>query len=196
MVGAAILDAAMADKDSKILDFVRQPDSQTCQAAACARLMGTQDVHSVREELLLIARRRGSSAGDPYVMGELLAERCRYYKFDGNASLNDARKALDEGCDLITHGWFTGSGHVIGISAVELDSSNLSYKFVCEDPWAEFDFPSWTYSSQGGNDVLYSSYGMYAACVVGQSPSHAHAIYNRGELNSAAGGMWLHIVRN
>jgi hypothetical protein len=196
MVGIGYWITTMADTDSKILDFVRQPDSQTCQAAACARLIGTHDVHGVREELLMIARRRGSSAGDPYVMGELLAERCRYYKFNDNASLNDARKALEEGCDLITHGWFTGSGHVIGISAVQPDPSNLSYKFVCEDPWAEFDFPIWAYSGQGGNDVLYSSYGIYAACVVGQSPSHARAIYDRGELNSATGGMWLHIVRN
>lgn len=182
--------------DSKVLDFVRQPDSQTCQAAACARVVGTTDVQSVRGELLSIAHRRGSSAGDPAVMGEFLAEQCRYYKFDVDSCLTDARKALQEGCDLITHGWFTGSGHVIGISAVQPDANSLSYRFVCEDPWAEFDFSSWTYSGKEGNDVLYSAYGMYAACVVGQSPSHAHSVYNRGELNSATGGMWLHVIRN
>jgi len=177
---------------SKILDHVEQPDVYTCQSAAIARVVGTTDVMSIRHALT----QGGREAGDPWNMGRYLEKYCQYYKFSPTASLNDARKALEEGCHLITHGFFTGSGHVIGLSRVEADPKTLSYRFNAEDPWYEFDFPSWSYTRNSGNDVSYSSYGIYAACVASSGVSHAAEIYRRGELNSAMKNMWLHIIKN
>ncbi|NJM58543.1 MAG: hypothetical protein HC857_15550 [Synechococcales cyanobacterium RU_4_20] len=177
---------------SKVLDFVEQPDAYTCQSAAIARVLGTTDVMSIRHLLT----EGGRDAGDPWNMGQYLGKYCQEYRFSLTASLNDARKALEAGFQLITHGFFTGSGHVIGLSRVSADPKALSYRFNAEDPWYEFDFLSWSYTRNSGDDVSYSSYGIYAACVASSSVSHAAEIYRRGELNSAMGNMWLHIIKN
>lgn len=184
--------ATRGEMSSKILDHVEQPDVYTCQSAAIARVIGSTDVMDIRHSLT----QGGREAGDPWNMGRYLEKYCQYYKFSPTASLNDARKALEEGCHLITHGFFTGSGHVIGLSRVDVDPKTLSYRFNAEDPWYEFDFPSWSYTRNSGDDVSYSSYGIYAACVASSGVSHAAEIYRRGELNSAMKNMWLHVVKN
>lgn len=187
---------------SRVLDFVEQPDVNTCQSAAIARVCGTDDVMSVRRALLGISSRRGSMSGDPYVMGEYLRENVEEYQFLPDASLLDAREALTDGYQLITHGWFTGSGHVIGLSPFEdgepfkAHPETGSYAFNAEDPWYEFNFPSWSYTRRSGDDVRYSAYGIYAACVASANCSHAAAIYRRGELNSQTKNMWLHLIKN
>jgi hypothetical protein len=183
-----------------ISEYTRQPDELTCQSASCAQMLGLSteaDVRKVREELLAIAKKRGTLAGDPRVMQAFLEPRVTEYKLNLNASLEDARKALDEGYKLITHGYFTGSGHVISIVGWEPSVSNLNRRFIVDDPWCEFDFPNWRYQhNKTGNNVRYSFHGMYAACVVGQSKSDARRIYNQGRLNSNDTGMWLHCIKN
>lgn len=180
------------EPQSKVIDDVKQPDENTCQSAAIARVLGTQDVWGVRAELT----RGGAVAGDPWNMGRYMAAHVRDYRFLPNASLNDATKALDEGYQLITHGYFTTAGHVIGLSGYEPDPRTLSHRFIAEDPWYEFEFQKWRYSRHDGNDVRYSSYGIYAACVASHGLSHAHQIYKRGELNNSMRNMWLHIIKN
>jgi hypothetical protein len=172
---------------SKVLDYVEQPDARTCQSAAIARVIGSTDVYAVRSALEKIG-----TPGDPAVMGVYLRDRVREYKYLGNASISDLRAALKEGYQAIVHGVFTGSGHVIGISGADGDD------FICEDPWAGFYFMHWTYApwNRSGNDIRYSAHGIYAACVAGQSPDDAWAIYRRGELDSNRGGLWLHLIRN
>lgn len=174
------------------MDHVEQPDALTCQSAAIARVIGTTDVMSIRAELT----QGGKVAGDPWNMGRFMEKHCKEYRFLAAASLNDARNALEDGYHLITHGYFTHSGHVIGLSGVEPDPRTLSYRFNAEDPWYEFDFPSWTYTQLTGDDVKYSSYGIYAACVASHNVASARQIYRRGELNSAMENMWLHIIKN
>jgi hypothetical protein len=181
-----------AKRITKILEYVPQPDGYTCQSAVIAKVIGSTKVDIIRSDLFKLG-----TPGDPYVMGKYLAKRVAEYRFLDDASLNDARKALNDGYSLITHGWFTGSGHVISIVGWELDKSKLSYRFICDDPWMEFDFKNWRYlPGTSGNDVRYSSYGIYAACVASSSLDSARRLYNRGELDSNKPGMWLHLIKN
>lgn len=179
---------------SQPLDHVEQPDARTCQAAAIARLVGTQDVLPVRQELDRLAIQRGSEAGDPYVMGDYLrAKFGSKYDFSADASINQLRSALDRGCHAITHGWFTPVGHVIGISGYVEDNDKTLFK--AEDPWFEFDFPSGKFTARTGDNAPYSAHGIYAYCVASWSYQGAREIYDRGELLPRKGGMWLHMVQ-
>lgn len=178
----------------KPLDHVEQPDARTCQSAAIARIIGTQDVLSIRKELDRLAIARGSEAGDPHVMGDLLrAKFGSRYDFSANASINQLRFALDRGCHAITHGWFTPVGHIIGISGYSEKNGKLVFR--AEDPWFEFDFPSGKFTNRTGDDAQYSAHGIYAYCVSSWSYEGAREIYVRGELLSSKGGMWLHMVQ-
>ena len=187
---------------TNILDFVSQPDSNTCQAAAIARVLGANDVMTVRRQLLDISNRRGSMAGDPYVMADFLKGRVEDYAFIVDASIEDVKEALGQGYHLITHGYFTRSGHVIGISPFadgapfKADPRTGSHVFNAEDPWAEFDFPRWRYTARNGNNCRYSSYGIYAACVASANMSHAARLYRRRALDTTQRNMWLHLVKN
>ena len=57
-----------------MLDYVRQPNAVTCQAAACGKATNNSNVPRVRAALDAIATRKGTSAGDPAVMAEYLSE--------------------------------------------------------------------------------------------------------------------------
>lgn len=173
---------------SKILDYVPQPDARTCQSACIAKMIGSTAVATVRAALEQIGE-----PGNPYTMGTYLKPRVKEYKFLENASINDMRQALKDGYQLITHGYFSHSGHVICI--VGMKNNNT---FICDDPWYEINFNGWTYApwEASGNNVEYSAYGIYAACVVGQSADHAASVYNKGELNSTTKGAWVHYIRN
>lgn len=176
--------------ETKVLDHVLQPDAYTCQSAAICRVIGSTKVATVREAL-----ENMGVPGDPVVMGRYLKPRVREYKYNPAASLNDAIEALNQGYQLITHGWFTGSGHVIGLSGWDAKTQ----KFRAEDPWYEFDFPNWAYDYQSeGDDKPYSALGIYAACVAGHSPGDAYAIYRRGPsaIDWNLGAMWLHMIKN
>lgn len=197
------------DRDkSLILDDVQQPDANTCQSAAIARVIGETDVHRVRAALQRIARCRGTAAGDPWVMGDFLKARVQQYKFLEKGSLNDLRGALDQGFHAITHGWFSPFGHVIGVSGWghvgtdgqwrlrQPDPDNGWVYFKSEDPWFEFDFGAGRFTNRHGDDVPYSAFGLYAYCVAGWSYAQAREIYARGVLDSGKGGAWLHLVKN
>lgn len=193
---------------SRIIDDVQQPDARTCQSAAIARLLGTQDTFGVRVELDRIAERRRSAAGDPWVMGEYLSGRVREYQFHEKASLLDFNAALAAGYHLITHGWFTQYGHVIGISGQgyqddqgtwhlgERDPQSGWLYYKAEDPWYEYDFPAGRFTRRSGNDAAYSAYGIFAYCVASWSYPGAREIYSRGQLDSAQEGAWLHLIKN
>lgn len=175
---------------------ISQPDARTCQSACIAMAIGNSDVQEIRRRLDGIARSSGSSAGSPHVMGELLKSKLGdRYKFDDNASLSEVREWLRNGEFLITHGWFTPSGHVICLDGVNIDETKLSYKFDVKDPWSEFNAPLWRYTSNSNfYDGYYSSYCIYAACVASVSASDAARIYNRKELDSQRKGAWIHRI--
>jgi hypothetical protein len=168
-----------------------QPNNYSCQSAAIAMATGL-DIAATRADLCA-----HGDAGDPANMGRVLTKAVGdRYSFNPNASMLDAKHALTDGCYCIVHGWFTSSGHVIGLDGTEIDRETLSYKFSVKDPWSEFNFSKWTYDSGAiGFDGYYSSYGIYAACVAGQSRDHAAQIYRRKELNSGTKGMWLHTIK-
>lgn len=173
---------------TKILDNVLQPDSVTCQSAAICRVIGDRNVARVRSELLVMGE-----AGSPFVMGEYLRPRVKEYRYKHDGSLRQAIQASKDGYHLITHGWFTWSGHVLGLR----DYNSETQAFVAEDPWYEFDFPSWRYTSAVGDDVPYSLRGIWAACVAGISPSHASDLYGGIQtVDLDQGGMWLHLIKN
>lgn len=136
-------------------------------------------------------------AGDPYNMGRLMKAKVGdRYSFIANANLYDAEAALKTGAFCIVHGWFTGSGHVIGLDGLELNEETNLYRFNVKDPWSQFTFTNWRYENgEVGFDGFYSSRGIYAACVAGQSCSHAAQVYRSGRLDSGERGMWLHTIR-
>jgi len=176
---------------TKVVDYVAQPNDYTCQSACIARIIGTEDVMGVRAALEALG-----NPGDYAIMGEYLKANIREYHFNDNASILDMRDALSQGYQLITHGYFTEVGHVIGLAGFEPDPTNLSYRFITDDPWYEFDFPSGTFTQNSGKNVRYSSYGIYAYCVASRSHEDAKEIYARGELDSAKKGAWLHLCKN
>jgi hypothetical protein len=177
---------------SKILDYVAQPDAYTCQSSCIAKVLGTTDVKGIRAELEAIG-----TPGSPEVMGQYLKSRVQSYKFLVSGSLEDAKDALDDGCVVITHGWFSGSGHVITLVGYEADPKTLSYRFIVDDPWMEFSFPDAEFiPNSSGNDVRYSSYGVYAYCVASSSKENAAQIYAQRTLSSTGNGAWLHLVKN
>ena len=173
-------------------NYVLQPDANTCQSAAIAMITGG-DVWAIREALTV----DGSIAGDPTVMGNYLESRVSEYRFDIDASLHDMRSAIDDGYQLIIHTWLTGAGHVIKISGYEASPGNLSYRFICDDPWAEFSGSAFSYTDPdlSGDNVRYSAHLLYAVAVAGQSFGDARSIYRRGELDSNKGGMWCHYCK-
>lgn len=191
----------------KVLDHVAQPCCNTCQSAAIARMEGINDVASVRNKLLDIATRRGSMAGDPAVMAEYCEQRFDNYEYQSSASLNDMKEVWDSGGHIVTHGFFTGAGHVIGGSGYGwVDGSGKwhlgephpetgLFYMKAEDPWDEFDFASGQYLGKGalaGDDAPYSFHGIYAYCVVAWNPYQARDAYKSGRLDSNEKGAWLH----
>ena len=175
--------------------LLSQPNSETCQSTCIVNAFGgTQDdIWQVRSRLCKMP----GGAGDPYNMGVILKEHFGdRYIFDDNACLSEVREWLRAGEFLITHGWFTGSGHVIALDGITIDPSKLSYKISVKDPWSEFDFASWSYNNPGIDrfDGDYSAHGLYAAIVAGQSVSDAISIYHRGELDSMRKGAWVHRI--
>jgi len=176
---------------SKILDYVAQPDEVTCQSACIAKAIGTTDVMKVRRELLASCQ-AGEMAGSPSVMGRYLRSRVKSYQFNATGSLNDICEFLQkpEGRMIITHGWFTASGHVISIVGVDKKG------FIVDDPYGEFSFPLWQYIRPVGNDRLYPYTGIYAACVAGGCIVSAKAIYARRELQMDFGNAWVHFIEN
>jgi hypothetical protein len=177
---------------SKILDYVAQPNAYTCQSACIAKVLGSKDVEGIRAALEAIG-----TPGSPDVMGQYLKSRVQSYQFLVSGSLADAKNALDRGCVVITHGWFTGSGHVICLVGYEPDPKTLSYRFIVDDPWAEFSFPDAQYvPNSSGDNVRYSSYGIYAYCIAASSHEQAAQLYAEGKLLSSEKGAWLHIIKN
>lgn len=174
-------------------DTIPQPNAYTCQSACIAMTTGRHDVMTIRSQLEAIG-----DPGSPHTMGNLLNGKFGHrYIFDGNACLSEVRDWLKAGEFLITHGWFTKSGHVICLDGVAIDTATMSYKFNVKDPWSEFYFGSWNYNNPAikSFDGYYSSYGIYAACVAGQSVWDAAGRYNKGELDSMRKGMWVHRIR-
>lgn len=171
--------------------IISQPNAYTCQSACIEMAFGTNDVMGTRAKLEAIGE-----PGDPAVMGKLLRQRFGdRYIFDDNACLSEIRDWLKAGEFLITHGWFTASGHVICLDGVTIDQTTLGYKISVKDPWSEFDAPSWSYNKQVDRfDGDYSARLLYAAIVAGQSCQDASAIYRSGKMDSMHKGAWVHRI--
>lgn len=167
---------------------ISQPDAITCQATCIAAVMGLDvTIAQVRADLLAIGE-----AGNPAVMAEYLAAHFGdRYSLNMTASIDDMRSDINEGCVLITHGWFTGPGHVICLDGVDQKG------FRVLDPWEEFHAFEWDYISEvSAFQGIYSDELIYAACVVGESRHDSHRIYlEDGPIDRAKGGAWVHRIR-
>lgn len=166
-----------------------QPDASTCQAACIGMAVGDKDIAGIRKKLTA----RGV-AGDPGVMGQVIRTyKNAKYIYDANASLEKVCQWLKQGELIITHGWFTRSGHVIVLDGLVQNPASKGYSFDVKDPWSEFDGTSWSYNKTSKFfDGFYSEHVIYAACVAGASASDAAAIYRSRQLNRQKGGMWAH----
>lgn len=164
-----------------------QPDGSTCQAACIGMAVGDSNVMGIRRKLLA-----KGEAGSPSVMGAVIREYGRPYKYESDASLSDVYEWLKAGEFLITHGWFTGSGHVICLDGLKLNA-NKSYSLDVKDPWSEFNARAWKYDKTSKfYDGFYSDLCIYAACVAGASATDALRVYNTGKVDINRGGMWVH----
>lgn len=164
-----------------------QPDASTCQATCIGMAVADPDIPAIRRKLL----DRGA-AGDPGVMASVIRTYRRPYQLEMNASLGDVYRWLQAGEFLITHGWFTRSGHVICLDGLRA-TGNGRHDLDVKDPWSEFDPVGWGYSSRSTfYDGFYSDRLIYATCVAGVGRDDAKAIYRRDELDADRRGMWVH----
>lgn len=164
-----------------------QPDAVTCQAACIGMAVGDRDIQGIRRKLTA----RGQ-AGDPAVMAHVIRSYDRPYRYDGNASLAKVYSWLKAGEFLITHGWFTGSGHVICLDGLRADK-NGRYSLDVKDPWSQFNVTAWAYNlGSTFYDGFYSDLLIYATCVAGASSADARRVYQAGKVDTARGGMWVH----
>ena len=179
-----------------MISFVSQPNARTCQSACIAMALGLEtnedvlDIRSALEDL--------GEPGNPYVMGEYLRSKIGdRYRFELSSSLSQMIGWLNDGEFLITHGWFTGSGHVIALNGVVPDQKTLGIRFKVSDPWTEFHFRSWTYPPNGefGFQGEYSALGIYAAAIVGESVHDAQEVYNSRVLDLGRSGAWVHRIK-
>jgi hypothetical protein len=173
-----------------MLGVMPQPDEVTCQSACIGILTGINDFYQIREQLEAIG-----VPGAPDVMGVLLRSHFGdRYTYNSNASLADALDCLTSGGACITHGWFTGSGHVIVLNGASVKGDRLLFNVI--DPWSEFNAASWAYDlGSVGFGGSYSDRLIYSACVAGQGPGHAADLYHTlGKVPRDEGGMWLHSV--
>jgi predicted chitinase len=165
-----------------------QPDASTCQAACIGMAVGDRDVMGIRRRLLA----RGN-AGNTTVMASVIREYGRPYVLDQDASLEKCYQWLKAGEFLITHGWFTSSGHVICLDGLKAASEPGRYVFDAKDPWSEFNVQTWRYDlGSRFFDGFYSDLLIYATCVASASAAAAQATYRRGRVDARQGGMWVH----
>lgn len=166
-----------------------QPDAYTCQSACIAMAVGDRDIAGIRRKLRAIGE-----AGDPGVMGQVIRGYGVPYQYEGNACLAEVREWLKAGELLISHGWFTGSGHVICLDGLrKVPRSATRYDVDVKDPWSEFDAPTWSYRSDARFfDGYYSELCIYAACVAGASQDDAARVYRAGVVDADRRGMWVH----
>lgn len=165
-----------------------QPDASTCQAACIGMAVGDRDVMGIRRRLLA----RGN-AGSTTVMASVIREYGRPYVLDQDASLAKCYQWLKAGEFLITHGWFTGSGHVICLDGLKEASEPGRYVFDVKDPWSEFNVTSWRYDlGSKFFDGFYSDLLIYATCVAGTGVATAQGAYRQGRVDAYKGGMWVH----
>jgi hypothetical protein len=172
---------------------ISQPDSRTCQAAAIGMAVGDPDVLGIRRKLDAEAKRQGSSAGSPGVMAAVIRSYRRPYRYEASASLAMCCEWLKAGEFLITHGWFTVSGHVIALDGLKSRDGGKRHDFDVKDPWGEFYAQSWRYRGpEKFFDGFYSDQCIYAACVAGSSAADAARVYLSNTLDLNRGGMWVH----
>lgn len=207
LVGQRVL-AEWSDRVSDLK--LRQPDPYSCQAACLAMALNDRQIPRIRTAL----RARGTP-GDPLVMAAYVKERGARYRYEPNASLRMLVDYLADGCLCVTHGWFTGSGHVIVVDGVQIrggapgfgappalggsgmvaaDLRPQDVSFAVLDPWDEFSGPLWRYMNTGKLfDGHYSARMIWAACVRGESVRGAAAAYTAGATNMLERNMWLHV---
>ena len=169
-----------------------QPDAFTCQAACIAMAVRDPDIRDIRRRLTSIG-----TAGDPAVMARVIKGYDHVaYTYTSNASLDEVYQWLKAGELLITHGWFTGSGHVIVLDGLMRDHKSDRYLINVADPWSEFSAPAWKYPASGVKfyDGFYTEPCIYAACVAGASVSDARNVYRSGKVDRSRKGMWVHRI--
>lgn len=168
-----------------------QPDRSTCQSACVGMAVNDKDIYGIREKLLAT----GLPAGSTTAMGRVIQSYGVNYKFQGNANLHDVFTWLRGGELLITHGYFTRSGHVICLDGLFAKNRGSRYLISVKDPWSEFDAPSWSYSNSSKFfDGYYSELCIYAACVASANRDEAARIYREGYVDRSQRGMWVHRI--
>lgn len=170
-----------------------QPDARTCQSTCLAMATGNRDIWAIRRRLEAMG-----DPGDPAVMSRYVRglKPPVPYEYTANACLEDVYTWLKAGEFLITHGWFTNSGHVICLDGLRANTDG-SESISVKDPWSEFDAASWSYPHTSRfYDGYYSDRCIYAACVAGASMTDAARLYRQGAaVDTRRGGMWVHRFR-
>lgn len=166
---------------------ISQTDENTCQSTAIHAVLGGEpSIEQIRLDLLDIG-----TAGDPGVMAQYLREALGdRYQYEGSASIAEMKQWIRSGEVLITHGWFTGSGHVIVLDGCD------DRGFRVMDPFEEFDGATWRYYGElQAYSGRYSDLLIYAACVVGENKWDADAIYQLRTIDLSHQAAWVHRIK-
>jgi hypothetical protein len=112
------------------------------------------------------------------------------YEYEGIASIAEMKAWIRSGEVLITHGWFTGSGHVIVLDGCD------DKGFRAMDPYEEFDGSTWRYYGElQAYSGRYSDLLIYSACVAGESKWDADAIYQLRTIDLNHKAAWVHRIK-
>lgn len=166
---------------------ISQPDCDTCQATCLYAVTGGHEsIESIRAALVSIG-----VAGDPTVMGVYLREFFGdRYEYTAHASIANMKDWIGLGDVLITHGWFTKSGHVIVVDGCDDRSLHVM------DPNDEFEASQWRYLGEvAAYSGTYSDRLIYAACVAGVDCVDADALYQEGAIDRVEGNAWVHRIK-
>lgn len=95
---------------------------------------------------------------DPYDLAEIVRDYKAKDAFDAHASINAVKKWLAAGNPVVTHGYFTGSGHIVVL--VGYDEKG----FLVHDPFGEWYASGYDRNAPGAADTkgkfLHYSYGL------------------------------------
>lgn len=176
-------------KVKSYIGLATQPDEVTCQSTCIYAVTGgALSIYDIRAELF-----QHGEPGDPANMAETLKRLLPKEKHELrlDATLAEMKGWLTDGAVIITHGYFTGPGHVIVLDGCTSDT------FDVMDPYEEFSAPAWDYpnrSNRTAYDGDYSDRLIYATCLAGQSRWDAARIYDSGAIDYTLKAAWCNVI--
>ncbi len=110
----------------------------------------------LEDELYKVALAYGINRESPHGISQIINMYGVKSKFKEFGTVEDVKSSIDNGHPVITHGYFTTSGHIILITGYDDNKGS----WIVHDPWGEWT--SYGYLTRNCGENLYYSYGMMA----------------------------------